>query len=57
VADALSLVRLDGASVERPIALHAGGEVVKASCATVDFSIKVNASPTFRSFRFFELPG
>ena len=38
------MVRLDGKSLERPIAMHDGGEVVKASCATVVFSIKVNAS-------------
>ena len=44
-ADALAMVRLDGTSVERPIEMHHGGEVIKSSCATVDLSIKVNASP------------
>ena len=38
------MVRLDGKSLERPVALHDGREVLKASCATVGFSIKVKAS-------------
>jgi len=54
LADALSLVRLNGTSLERPIALHDAGEVLEASCATVDFSIKVTKAFGLTSLKHFD---